>query len=206
MTRIIEVQKPFKGEFPMTQPFGVYFYYKKRRLKHQGTDWGMPVGTPMLSSFNGTVSRVEKYRLDGYGPSIYIQSSDGKFETLHAHLNGIYVEKGQKVEAGEKIGSSGDKGFSTGPHLHYGLKVFGEYVNAEKYIDVGISEKDRLIKTDEYKVKRGDTLFEIASMFYVGGDLWPLLHKENEKLIGSDPNKIYPGQILRIPKANKLKL
>ncbi len=206
MTKIIEVAKPFKGDFPMTQPFGVYFYYKNRKLKHQGTDWGIPIGTPMLSSFNGVVSRVEKYRLEGYGPSVYIRSADGKFETLYAHLDGIFVEKGQKVTIGEKIGSSGDKGFSTGPHLHFGLKLYGEYVDPEKYIDVGQSEKNKLIKTDEYKVEQGDTLFNIASRFYVGGDLWPLLYTENEKEIGSDPNKIYPGQILKIPKANKLKL
>ena len=137
--KIIEVRKPFKGDFAMTQPFGVYFWYKKRKLKHQGTDWGMPVGVPMLSSFNGVVSRVEKYRIEGYGPSVYIQSADGKFETLHAHLDGIYVEKGQKVKAGEVIGVSGNKGFSTGPHLHYGLKLYGEYVNPLKYADVGYS-------------------------------------------------------------------
>jgi len=206
MTKIIEVKMPFKGNFAMTQPFGVYFWYHKRRLKHQGTDWGMPVGTPMLSSFNGVVSRVEKYRLDGYGPSVYIQSLCGVYETLHAHLNAIYVEKGQKVKAGEIIGKSGNKGFSTGPHLHFGLKVYGEYKDAEKYLNIGIPEKDKLIKTDEYKVEKGDTLFEIASRFYVGGDFWPLLYRENEKIIGSDPNKIYPGQILKIPKANKLKL
>ncbi len=206
MTKIIEVRKPFKGDFVMTQPFGVFFFYKKRKLKHQGTDWGMPVGTPLLSSFNSVVSRVEKFRLEGYGPSVYLRSLDGKWEALYAHLDGIFVKLGQKIAAGEMIAHSGNKGFSTGPHLHYGLKLYNEYVDPLKYIDVGASESDQLIKADEYQVQKGDTLFEIASRFYVGGDLWPLLHKENEKVIGKDPNKIYPGQILKIPNANKLNL
>lgn len=206
ITKFIEVKKPFKGDFPMTQPFGVFFFYKKRKLKHLGTDWGMPVGTGMLSSFSGTISRVERFRLEGYGPSVYIRSLDGKYEALYAHLDSIYVEKGQKVKAGELIGRSGDKGFSTGPHLHYGLKLYNEYVDPLKYINVGVSESNQLIKVDEYQVQKGDTLFLIASRFYSGGDLWPLLHKENEKVIGKDPNEIYPGQILKIPKANKLNL
>lgn len=206
MTKNIEVRKPFNNDFVMTQPFGVYFTYHKRKLKHQGTDWGMPVGTPLVACFDCVVSRIEKYRLNGYGPSVYIRSLDGKFEALYAHMDGIFVELSQKLKAGEPLGQSGNKGFSTGPHLHFGLKLYGEYVDPEKYIDVGVSEQEKLIKTDEYVVKEGDTLFEIASRFYVGGDLWPLLHKENKKVIGIDPNKIYPGQILSIPKANKLKL
>lgn len=206
MTKNIEVYKPFKGDHPMTQPFGVFFTYKKRRLKHQGTDWGMPIGTPLLSCFSSVVSRIEKFRLEGYGPSIYIRSLDGKYEALYAHLNGIFVELGQRLDAGEVLGHSGDKGFSTGPHLHFGLKLYNEYVDPLKHIDIGISEQEKLIKTDEYIVQRGDTLFDIASRFYVGGDLWPLLHKENEGIIGINPDKIYPGQVLKIPQANKLKL
>lgn len=204
--KFVEVKKPFKGDFVVTQSFGVFFFYKKRKLKHLGVDWGMPVGTPMLSSFNGVVSRLERFRVEGYGPSIYIRSLDGKYEILYAHLNSIYVKKGQKIAVGELIGKSGNKGFSTGPHLHYGLKMYNEYVDPLKYVNVGSSEADQLIKIDEYHVQKGDTLFLIASRFYSGGDLWSLLYKENEKVIGKDPNKIYPGQILKIPKANKLNL
>ncbi len=200
----IEVLKPFKGDYAMTQPFGVFFNFHGRKLKHQGTDWALPKGTPVLACFDGIVSRVEKYRLNGYGRSVYLRSLDGKFEVLYAHLENIFVEVNEKVDLSKMLGHSGNTGFGTGPHLHFGLKLYGEYVDAEKYVNVGVSEKDKLLKSDEYVVLPGDTLFEIASKFFVGGDLWPLLYRENEKLIGSDPDKIYPGQVLKIPKTNSI--
>lgn len=185
----------------MTQPFGVFFNFHGRRLKHQGTDWALPKGTPVLACFDGLVSRVEKYRLNGYGRSIYLRSLDGKFEALYAHLENIFVELNEKVKLGQNLGHSGNTGFGTGPHLHFGLKVYGEYLDAQNYIGAA---PPQLLKPDEYIVQKGDTLFEIASRFFVGGDLWPLLYKENEEVIGSDPNLIKPGQILNIPKANKI--
>lgn len=200
----VEVLKPFKDDYTMTNPFGVFFNFHGRRLKHQGTDWALPKGTPVLACFDGLVSRVEKYRVGGYGRSVYLRSVSGKFEALYSHLENIFVEVNQKVRVGDILGHSGNTGFSTGPHLHFGLKLYGEYVDPEKHIKVKLSEKDKLLKSDEYIVKRGDTLFEIASKFFVGGDLWPLLYRENEKAIGSNPNKIYPGQILKIPKTNKI--
>lgn len=200
----IEVLKPFKNNYTMTQPFGRFFDFNGRRLKHQGTDWALPTGTPVLSCFEGLVVRVEKYRLNGYGRSVYLRSTSGKFEALYAHLENIFVEVGDKVGVGIMLGHSGNTGFGTGPHLHFGLKLYGEYVDAEKYIEVEISEKNKLLKTDEYIVEKGDTLFDIASKFFVAGDFWPLLYRENEKVIGSDPNLIKPGQVLKIPKASKI--
>ena len=197
-----EVLKPFKGEYTMTQPFGVFFYFHGRRLKHQGTDWALPTGTPVLACFDGVVSRVEKFRLDGYGRSIYLRSVSGKYEALYAHLSSIFVKVGDKVRLSDILGHSGNTGFGTGPHLHFGLKLYGEYVDAEKVIGSDTS-KNQLIKPDEYVVEKGDTLFNIASKFFVGGDLWPVLYRENEKIIGSDPNLIKPGQVLKIPKINK---
>lgn len=203
MTKI-EVHKPFKGDFRMTQPFGVYFWYNKRRLKHQGTDWALPVGTPFLACFSGVISRIEKFRLDGYGKSIYLQSACGKYEALYAHANAIFVKKGDQVKLGDNLGHSGNTGFSTGPHIHFGLKLYGEYVDPEKIIGYKELEKQQpLIKPDEYKIQKGDTLFAIASKFYIGGDLWPLLYSANEKIIGSNPDLIHPGMVLKIPRPNK---
>ena len=201
-----EVSKPFKGNYTMTQPFGVFFNFHGRRLKHQGTDWALPTGTPLLSCFAGRVVRIEKYRMNGYGRSIYLRSLDGRYEALYAHLNeNIFVQIDEEVKLGQIIGQSGNSGFGTGPHLHFGLKLYGEYVDAEKHIAVEVSEKNKLLKADEYIVQKGDTLFEIASKFFVGGDLWPLLYRENEKVIGSDPNLIIPGQILKIPNTNQIR-
>ena len=204
MTKIIEVQKPFNGNFTMTQPFGVYFWYNGRKLKHLGTDWALPKMTPVVACFTGEVVRVEKFRMNGYGRSIYLCSSDGKFEALYAHLESIYVKKGDKVKVGDKIGASGRTGFCrgvTGYHLHFGLKVFGEYQDPFKFVDIKFPE-EMLIKDDEYIVQPGDSLSAIAAKFYVGADLWPGVYKINKKLIGSDPDMIRPGMILKIPDVN----
>ena len=201
MSKNVEVVKPFKDNYAMTQPFGVFFYFHGRRLKHQGTDWALPTGTPLLACFDGVVSRVEKYRLNGYGRSVYLRSVSGKYEALYAHLDSIFVEVGDKIKLGGILGHSGNTGFGTGPHLHFGLKLYGEYVDAEKIIG---GKPEQLLKPDEYIVEKGDTLFQIASKFYVGGNLWPLLYKENEKVIGSNPDLIKPGQVLKIPNVNKI--
>lgn len=204
--QIIEVSKPFENNFTLTQKFGVYFFMNGRRLKHQGVDWALPGGTSVVACFAGEVVRVEGFRLEGYGRSIYLRSSDGKFEALYAHLEGIHVTKGQKVKSGEKIGLSGRTGFCrglTGYHLHFGLKMYNEYQDPLKYINEEMP-KELLIKPDEYIVKPGDSLSVIASKFYIGADMWPVIYKENEKKIGSDPDVIRPGQILKIPKANEV--
>lgn len=201
-----EVAKPFKGNFTMTQPFGTFFFYNGRKLKHQGTDWALPGGTPVVACFAGEVIRVEKFRLDGYGRSVYLRSSCGKFEVLYAHLETIYVEKGEKVGLGEVLGASGRTGFCRGVngyHLHFGLKVYNEYVDPLKFIDVKIPEQ-KLIESDEYIVEPGDSLSSIASKFFVASDMWPILYRENEKKIGSNPDMIRPGMVLKIPKANLL--
>ena len=200
-----EVRKPFEKDFTMTQPFGVFFWMDGRKLKHQGVDWALYNGTPVLSCFNGVVSRVEKYRTGGYGRSIYLRSLDGKFEALYAHLSSAFVEVGEKISRGQVIGHSGNTGFCRGVngyHLHFGLKLYNEYVDPLKYVGVELPQ-NALIKSDEYVIERGDTLFNIAGKFFVGGDLWPEIYKLNEKVIGSDPNLIKPGQVLKIPVANK---
>lgn len=200
-----EVKKPFNGNYTMTQPFGVFFWYNNRKLKHLGVDWALPGGTPVIACFDGEVVRVEKFRVEGYGRSIYLRSSDGKFEALYAHLEGIHVEKGDKVKLGNPMGLSGRTGFCrgvTGYHLHFGLKVYNEYLDPFIYLNEQIPQ-ERLIKDDEYIVLPGDCLYNIAAKFYVGADMWPELYKANERIIGSNPDMIKPGMILKIPKANK---
>ena len=199
----IKVNKPFNGKFTMTQPFGVFFWYNGRKLKHQGVDWALPNMTPVVACFDCEVIRVEKFRVNGYGRSIYLRSTNGSYEALYAHLDSTYVEKGQLIKTGERIGASGRTGFcrgKTGYHLHFGLKLYNEYVDPLKFVDVEVPQQE-LIKTDEYIVQPGDTLFNIASKFYVGGDMWKTLYEENKKVVGSNPDLIRPGMILKI--ANK---
>ncbi|MDR2542338.1 MAG: M23 family metallopeptidase [Treponema sp.] len=85
---------------------------------HDGIDFRANTGTPVLASLDGVVSVVRENRL--YGKHIIITHSNG-FKTLYGHLNTFSVREGDRVARGRKIGESGNTGYSTGPHLHFGI-------------------------------------------------------------------------------------
>ena len=94
---------------------------------HNGTDFSVPIGTPVLAAGDGVVTRVIKHRYAG----LYIEiQHNRKYTTRYLHLSKAYVRKGQKVSRGQKIAASGNSGRSTGAHLHYELRVNGRPVNA----------------------------------------------------------------------------
>ena len=99
---------------------------------HNGVDIPVPVGTPVLSAKSGTVYRVgwenEQDHNQGYGQRIIVQNDDGSF-SYYAHLSETSVSEGARINSGENIGLSGDTGASTGPHLHYGENLDGEWVD-----------------------------------------------------------------------------
>lgn len=98
---------------------------------HKGIDWATPTGTAIMASSNGKVTRAGW--LGSYGYVIYISHPDGK-ETRYAHLSKVLVSPGQSVKQGQKIALSGNTGRSTGPHLHFELRVNGTPVNPYNYI------------------------------------------------------------------------
>lgn len=92
-------------------------------------DWGMPIGTPIYAARAGKIRRKEsrynthggeECREIGNGVEIY---HDNNEVSVYAHLmwRGVVVKKGQKVKAGQLIGYSGQTGFATYPHLHFGV-------------------------------------------------------------------------------------
>ena len=99
---------------------------------HQGTDWATPVGTAVVASCGGTVTRAGWASGDGY--VVYIQHEGGR-ETRYAHLSRVLVSVGQQVEQGERIALSGNTGRSTGPHLHFEIRINGVAVNAVDYLE-----------------------------------------------------------------------
>lgn len=98
---------------------------------HQAVDWATPTGTPIYASSGGTVSRAGW--IGSYGYAIYIDHEDGK-QTRYAHLSKILVTPGQKVRQGERIALSGNTGASTGPHVHFEMRVRGVAVDPLKYV------------------------------------------------------------------------
>jgi murein DD-endopeptidase MepM/ murein hydrolase activator NlpD len=101
---------------------------------HEGIDLAGPIGTPVYSTAEGTV--IFAGWSSGYGRLIKIQHENG-IETRFGHLNAIRVEVGQRVSRGDRIGDMGNSGRSTGPHLHYEIRVNGEPLDPMIYIGAG---------------------------------------------------------------------
>jgi len=96
------------------------------RRNHNGIDYGVPTGTPVWSTGDGRVARAGWHR--GFGKLVEIRHANG-WLSQYAHLSKILVRTGQRVSQKQYIGKVGSTGMSTGPHLHYGLKRHGSYVN-----------------------------------------------------------------------------
>jgi murein DD-endopeptidase len=97
-----------------------------RQSPHNGVDIATPLGTPVLSTGNGVVSRVGNHPFAGRYIDI---NHNGSFETRYLHLSKVLVKRGQIVKRGHKIALSGNTGRSTGPHLHFEFHVNGKPVN-----------------------------------------------------------------------------
>jgi murein DD-endopeptidase MepM/ murein hydrolase activator NlpD len=94
---------------------------------HSGIDIEAPIGTPIYAWFNGTV--IDPPQNGGFGRQVIIRQGD--MQVRYAHMDAIEVYPGQKVSQGQRIGTVGDTGRSTGPHLHLGLYLQGVAVNPE---------------------------------------------------------------------------
>lgn len=98
---------------------------------HAGIDIGTPIGTDIYASADGTVSLTYDFGKTDYGKCIYISHGNG-YQTFYAHLSKFEVKKGDKVSKGMVIAKSGNTGHTTGPHLHYGVRVTGSGNNIWK--------------------------------------------------------------------------
>ena len=98
---------------------------------HLGTDFAAPKGTPVYASAKGVVKYLAT--LTGYGNVVYLKHGT-KYLTVYAHLAGFKkgLRSGDKVSKGQAIGFVGSTGQSTGPHLHYEIRINGVHQDAEK--------------------------------------------------------------------------
>ena len=102
------------------------------RRSHTGMDLAVPTGTPIRAALPGTVT-VSTYNRGGYGYYIMIDHGDG-LSTLYGHCSQLLASVGRIVNAGDVVALSGSTGRSTGPHLHFEVRVNGQRTNPRGYL------------------------------------------------------------------------
>lgn len=123
---------PTPGSYWVTSHFG---WRAKYGRFHYGTDIGCATGTRIVAMADGVVTYVgwpgSNYNW-AYGKMIVINHYDGS-QTRYGHLSAFNCHMGQKVKAGQVIGYTGNTGRSSGPHLHFEIRVNGKHVNPMNY-------------------------------------------------------------------------
>ncbi|MBE1236734.1 M23 family metallopeptidase [Phaeovibrio sulfidiphilus] len=102
--------------------------------RHEGVDMGAPRGTPIAATAPGKV--VYAGWRGRYGRVVDVDHGVGLL-TRYAHMDAITVQMGQKLEKGDVIGTVGSTGRSTGPHLHYEIRVNGRPRNPQIFMKAG---------------------------------------------------------------------
>lgn len=122
-----EMHWPAPGFTRITSPFGYRMHpILRTRRMHSGIDIGTPRGTTIVAATRGTV--VSAGRLGGFGNTVIIDHGGG-IMTLYAHNSRLLVTKGQEVMRGQRIALAGSTGMSTGPHLHFEVRINGKFVD-----------------------------------------------------------------------------
>jgi LysM repeat protein len=116
-------------------------YGMRHRRAHNGIDMAVKVGDTICSAFDGRV-RFSKATETGYGTLIIIRHDNG-LETYHGHLSKRLVEENDRVVAGQPIGLGGNSGRSTGPHLHFETRYYGQSFDPERLINFRTGELRR---------------------------------------------------------------
>ncbi|MDK9686260.1 peptidoglycan DD-metalloendopeptidase family protein [Halomonas meridiana] len=122
-------RRPFEGSYRLSSNFNPRRLHPVtgRVSPHNGTDFAMPIGTPITAPANGRVERVGNHHAAG---RYIVVRHDNGYRTRYLHLSQPLVSQGERVTMGERIALSGNTGRSTGPHLHYEVIVNNTPVNA----------------------------------------------------------------------------
>jgi len=131
---------PYPGDYTIYSPYGMRYHpvYHEYRM-HWGVDLGGEYGNPIVAAASGTVIKVDE-PVEGqntggvnYGNHCVIDHGNG-ICTLYGHCRDVYVHVGDTVKAGQTIAECGSTGTSTGPHLHFEVRVDGQKVDPAPYI------------------------------------------------------------------------
>jgi len=118
----------------------------RQRRQHKGIDLAAPSGSPVYATADGLIARAEWYST--YGNYIQIEHG-GEMQTRYAHLSAYAVMAGDRVRKGDLIGYVGSTGRSTGPHLHYEVRVAGEAVDPTPYLAGELSAEQLAVIVDQ---------------------------------------------------------
>jgi murein DD-endopeptidase MepM/ murein hydrolase activator NlpD len=108
---------------------------------HQGIDYAVPIGTPVLAAGQGTV--IFAGVQSGFGNTVVIDNGNGT-TTLYGHLSSIGVGVGQPVNDGDQIALSGNTGTTSGPNLHFGVYQNGVAVDPTTQLGADIADSSAL--------------------------------------------------------------
>ncbi len=126
---------PIDVEYRETSAFGYRSDpFTRKTAFHEGADLAAFYGAPIISTAPGTVTFAGAK--NGYGRAVEVDHGGG-FKTRYGHLNTISVKAGQQVAIGQKIGTMGSTGRSTGPHLHYEVYFRGKSYDPIKFLRAG---------------------------------------------------------------------
>ena len=124
----------------LTSSFGMRNHpILRQRRQHNGVDLAAPRGTPVYATADGVVEMARYF--GSYGNYVQI-GHGGDLETRYAHLSSYTVRNGDEVRKGDLIGYVGSTGRSTGPHLHYEVRVANEPVNPIPYMVAELETSD----------------------------------------------------------------
>jgi murein DD-endopeptidase MepM/ murein hydrolase activator NlpD len=131
----VPLRKPVIGDIDESSPFGIRTDpFVHEAAMHTGIDFRGDTGDPIRATAAGTVTIASPS--GGYGKMVEIDHGHG-LATRYGHLSEIDVMVGDTVRAGAIVGKLGSTGRSTGPHLHYEVRVKGEAVDPQKFLDAG---------------------------------------------------------------------
>ena len=131
----VPLRMPLSGDPSVTSTFGYRADpFLGRLALHPGVDLAEPYGAEIRSAAAGRV--VHAGNAGGYGIMVEIDHGNG-LATRYAHMSEALVEEGEEVDKGAVLGRLGSTGRSTGPHLHYEVRVDGEPVDPERYLRAG---------------------------------------------------------------------
>lgn len=157
--------QPIESFTRISSPYGIRLHPVLKTIKmHTGIDYAAPAGTKILAPSDGVVS-FSGWK-GGYGNTIMLTHENG-METLYGHMSAYIsgVNVGKRVKAGDVIGLVGSTGRSTGPHLHYEVRINGQHVNpATVALPTPKLAAEDLAALKKYQQKTNETMAAVRGL------------------------------------------